>query len=324
MHSHALRWLLVTAAVGYLVPISYGSGFEDDFSTDPFARWSIADGPGEGFGDNSNAQIAYDGTAHELLVHYDSSQLTVRLQRSLEAVLTPDRAFKFSAVLRIDSLIAPPEDFMQVCVALTNSDTTGGVRAGASIQSANTFDNLELAYFPNTSIFGGPFVTLSVQGSPQGAEHAFAHFGFTSNETALPVGEPMEWRGAYTPVDRLVHFRTSSGVQLTQSLDAGGFFDPPGTFSVDTFAITSYFDGADLTPPSVSLLADVAYLHVSWLRCGDADADEDIDLADAAAAQNCFGQTVADRPECDAADFDDDGTVAIPDHASFAAVMTGP
>jgi hypothetical protein len=193
------------------------------------------------------------------------------------------------------------------------------------VESANTFDNIELAYYPNTSPFGGPWVTLTVQGSPQGAAYAFVHFNFVSSETALPVGETLVWRGAYTPADRLVRFRCTGSVELALSIDTtnGGML-PPYTFDVDTFAITSYFDGADQDPGSISLLADTAYTSVSFVLSGNVDQDDDIDLHDFAAAQNCFLDSAPSPPECDPLDFDDDGRVNLDDHASFAIVIGGP
>jgi hypothetical protein len=214
---------------------------------------------------------------------------------------------------------------MQINLALTNSATTGAVRAGPSYDSANTFDNLELAYYPNTSMyFGGPWLTLTVQGSPQGAASAFAHFNFVSAPANLPTGETLMWRGAYTPADRIVRFRCTGGIELALSLDDSAGFLPPQTFAVDMFSITSYLDGADSTPGSISLLADTAYTWVSVRLSGDADQDDDVDLRDFAAAQNCFLGMEPISADCDPLDFDDDGHVDLADHASFVLVMNGP
>ncbi|MCP4590964.1 MAG: hypothetical protein GY842_09480, partial [bacterium] len=61
---------------------------------------------------------------------------------------------------------------------------------------------------------------------------------------------------------------------------------------------------------------------------GDADEDDDVDLADFGAFQACFGLTIAnpDAPgPCFCAfDFDDSGEIDLPDHVALLAALTGP
>lgn len=56
----------------------------------------------------------------------------------------------------------------------------------------------------------------------------------------------------------------------------------------------------------------------------DADGDTDIDLLDAAAAQNCFGSATTALETCAFLDSDNDGTVGELDWQDFAGQMNGP
>ena len=100
---------------------------------------------------------------------------------------------------------------------------------------------------------------------------------------------------------------------------------PAGQFAVDRFSISSYFDGEDFTPETVSLLATVAYGSVEFIALGDGDDDGDVDLVDFGAFQRCFsGHEPPATNECASYDFDGDGDVDIDDYSVFQFVGTGP
>lgn len=68
-------------------------------------------------------------------------------------------------------------------------------------------------------------------------------------------------------------------------------------------------------------------LDAAWSppRRGDGDRDGDLDLADFAALQGCFGRGVgAGQQSCTAMDLTDDDRVDLLDHVMFAGSLTGP
>ena len=330
--SHSVRGR-IGFAIGLIVTVGHGSllragSFVDDFSNDPLLTWQLADGPGDGFGDNENGQLEYQQDDQELIVHYDSSLPTVRLQHDLDRLWTQEDAFAFTATLRFDSIEAPDNDFMQISFALTNSQTTGAQRTGTfPVIDSNTFDNLELAYYPNVSeFFGGPFATLTVQGSSDGSSSAFDHLSFTSVEMELPLGETLTLRGHYNPLTTTLTYRIDGLVEMSVDItERPPFGSPAGQFAVDRFSISSYFDGEDFTPETISLQAMVAYESVEFSALGDGDDDGDVDLVDFGGFQRCFSgpERMATAP-CAFYDFDGDGDVDIDDYSVFQFVGTGP
>lgn len=304
------------------------AGVVEDFSDSPFDSWSIAAGPGGGFSPLPDPFV-HDVKNGVLEVHYDSSQTTTRLQRPLDESWSESDNFVFGAALTFDSIDAPFNDFMQISFALTNSKTTGSVRAGAFLEDANTFDNLELGYFPNDSDFGGFFVTGTAQGSADGAEHSFEHFSSDSVSFPLPIGEPLIFLGTYSASESTLIFRViGDGIDLFIEVDTLGdtFGEPAGLFLVDSLSITSYFDGADFTPESTSVIADVSYDAILATRFGDGDGDGDVDLVDFGILQLCFtgpGVTAMPILECAPFDTDADGDVDLLDFAAFQIAYTG-
>lgn len=70
----------------------------------------------------------------------------------------------------------------------------------------------------------------------------------------------------------------------------------------------------------------VNMVNYTYVR-GDADADDDFDLADFAALQNCFGSpSGSNHPICTTAafDFDGDSSVSEQDFASYVTLFSGP
>jgi len=87
-----------------------------------------------------------------------------------------------------------------------------------------------------------------------------------------------------------------------------------------TTAVLSAFDDLGEKSSEIDAVADVAPDPF-----GDADGDGDIDLADVAAFQACFGWAVDLNPEtCDAADRQPDGWVDLQDSLPFLSRLTGP
>lgn len=330
MSARRLAW--VGWAVGMLAASAWAENnssiWKDDFDTDPFSRWAFDTGPGDGFGDNSYEQFICDLESGELVVDYDSSKPTVRLQRPLGRSFTETHAFTFSATLRFDSIVAPDEDYMQICLALTNDATTGAQRSVPYPEPANTFDNIELDYFPNLSqFFGGPFVTVTVQGSQQNPElDAYQYLSFAAVEHELPTGVELKFSGHYDPRTTTLHFRVNDEVALeTDITEQPQFGNPAERFTVDQFSITTYFDGADYFPQSTSLLATVAYDEAEFAELGDGNEDGQIDFLDFGVLQRCYtgpgGSDLSD--ECVLLDFNGDDDVDLGDFATFEFVRKG-
>ncbi|HEU4403372.1 MAG TPA: hypothetical protein VFT43_14840 [Candidatus Polarisedimenticolia bacterium] len=185
-----------------------------------------------------------DGT---LRVLYDTTLPAGRIATPLDRVLSLDEDFGFGAILTIRSagLHADPDGFSQIAFGLWNAATTGIDRTG---WPSDSFDLVELDYFPNVGPFGGPFLTPSVAGGNVGG-NAFLNFAFASVEKMLPLDEPILCQLRYTAANRLLTLtasRRTRGVEFAPipgtavSVDLSRL-DP--TFLVNVVGIAGYFEG---------------------------------------------------------------------------------
>ena len=204
----------------------------------------------------------HDGT---LRVVYDTLLPTARLSTSLGRVLSLDADFDCGAILTIrsDGYFADPNGFSQVTFGLWSAARTGLVRTSFP---SDTFDLIELDYFPNVTSFGGPFLSPTVFGGNV-ADNAFFNFSFGSSETTLPLDTPLLVEAHYdsalrrldVTVGRHAHaltFETIEGATVSVDLSR---IDP--TFLVDVAGIAGYFEGY----PSIHVAVDYDLLFTGPL-----------------------------------------------------------
>jgi len=199
---------------------------------------------------------------------FDSTHPTTRAVAALGAPYTEADDFVFGAVLSIrpTGFEADPFGFHPITFSLINSQTTGFNRTGnLSDFRSDTFDTLDVAYFPQVSpFFGGPFLSPTVFGSAV-SDDAFADFAFGSTAFELLPGATYVVTAEHHAADR-------SLVVTVYGLGAGGrpIAIPGGqsaadlsnltAFRVDSIAITAYEDGFNVfTQSGRSVRADIDY-----------------------------------------------------------------
>lgn len=246
-----------------------------DFSSDPTqlhanAPVFVVRGPGA-------AQFVYEPTSRarfsgdvkgSLAVTYDSLAPTSRFFATFPGGFTQDDDFVFGAVITIrpDGFAADPFGFHPIAFSLFNAATTGDDRTGdLSDFSADTFDTVELSYFPNVSpLFGGPFLSPDVFGA-QVAPDAFASFAFSSVALALQPGSTylieLEHSASARALTAQVSLVRPDGTAI--ALPGGHVIvdlSSIGGFLVDSLGISAYHDGFNVFSMSGrSLLATVDY-----------------------------------------------------------------
>jgi hypothetical protein len=267
---------LLFGLTGSSVAIEVG----DNFASNPLdsgSPWSF------GVGSNTNSQFSYSSAG--LGVHIDTRLPTARFDLPLGLTLDDTSNFTFSARFSFHVTTASPDQFAQFAFGLTNQATTLGDRTGspANPNGYNTYNTVELDYFPNVStLFGGPTLSQAVFGGNPGGNATnnfsgnFDSSTVLSNHapgvTALPQDMLLEAQLAYEAAGRTITlsmYQVGAGDVLTL-LDTGvtplDIDDPPwngnydifNPFVVDTLSIMAYQDGYTSTnDPSV--LADVTY-----------------------------------------------------------------
>lgn len=227
-----------------------------DFSRDPLDGSGhlpvfSTRGPADAFVHDPGAAPRFAGDRRgSLAVTYDSTRPTARIFAPLERPLTAGDDFVLGAVLTIRTgMEADPFGFHPVAFGLFNGSTTGDDRTGDLDDfRADTFDTLEMAYFPNVSpLFGGPWLSAAGFGAPQG-DDAFLDFAFGSVAAAVQPGT--------TCLVMLRHdaqARTLT-LDLWEAGEGGRWIARPGArvtadlsgldgFLVDTLGIAAYHDG---------------------------------------------------------------------------------
>ena len=203
-----------------------------------------------------------------LAVTYDSLAPTTRLYANVPGGFTQDDDFVFGAVLTIrsDGFAPDPFGFHPIAFSLFNASTTGDDRTGDLTNFASdTFDTVEMAYFPNVSpLFGGPFFSPDVFGA-QVAPDAFADFTFASVPFALQTDVTyliqLEHSASARTLTAQVYAVHPDGAAVALPggrtvVDLGSI----GGFLVDSLGISAYHDGFNVFSSSGrSLLATVDY-----------------------------------------------------------------
>lgn len=251
----------------------------EDFSTDPFTRWSF------GIGNNSNNQFiwntnspaAYTGDAvGSLGVHFDSSLPSTRLQLPLGFTLTDTNNFSVSTRFSFNITSAPADNYLQIAFGLVNSTLTGGDRTGSLSTTADTFHTVEFNYFPQTSSWSGRTLTPAVMGAQKGGADAFGNFAAlfgpasdlgdnTTGITELPANVTLQATLDYAALTKILTLTmhqinpdgslTLLNTELTPlNLVAAGY-DTNFSFQVDSLGIMAYYDA--WANPSPSLVADM-------------------------------------------------------------------
>lgn len=249
--------------------------FHADFRKDP-ARAGFAV---EGADDGRFAWVR----GRDLRVRLDSNDPAARLAAPLGVTLDETTSFRVAADLVLMGIDASPDDFFQISFGLTRAGVTGLNRTGTSlpappffVDDADTFDSIELDYYPNVTFFGGPFLQPTAFGPARGS--AFSNFAANFGPSAdlgdngpgeireLPQGVPLRIVMEHDACARALATRVidvSSGDELATGLLPLDLSFLDGGFTVDTFAIHAYQDLADFDPSTTSLRADVAFLGAS-------------------------------------------------------------
>jgi hypothetical protein len=195
-------------------------------------------------GEPSHFPGDHDGTFR---VVYDTLLPTARLSTPLGQVLSLDADFDFGAILTIrsDGYFADPNGFSQIAFGLWNAARTGLLRTSFP---SDSFDLVEIDYFPNVTSFGGPFLSPTVFGGNV-ADNAFFNFSFGSTGVTLPLDTPLlveaHYDAALRRLDvtvsrhaRALAFETIEGAGVSVDLSR---IDP--TFHVNVAGIAGYFEG---------------------------------------------------------------------------------
>lgn len=207
-------------------------------------------------------------TRGSLRTTYDSTAPTSRFFSTFPGGFTQDDDFVLGAVLTIrpEGFAADPFGFHPISFSLFNASTTGDDRTGdPSDFAADTFDTLELSYFPNESpFFGGPFLSFDVFGQ-QVAPDAFASFTFATVPVELEPGitylVEMEHSALARTLTCQVSRIRSDGAAIPQPggpvvVDLSGL----SGFLVDSLGVSAYHDGFNIFSSSGrSLYAVVDY-----------------------------------------------------------------
>jgi hypothetical protein len=214
-----------------------------------------------------------------LVTTLDSNAPGSRLLAPLPFQLDGATSFVIEVDLALDDVEASPDDFFQVSLGLVNAATTGLNRTGTSlpappffVDDADCHDMVEIAYFPNVTSFGGPFLQPAVFGGDVGSPFAnfAANFGSSSDLgdngpgeiTELPQGVPLRVRAVHDAcaqrlVTRVYGRDGGREVELATGLlpvDLA-FVNATATFVVDAFAVNAFSDLADFDPSTRSLSA---------------------------------------------------------------------
>jgi len=196
---------------------------------------------------------------------YDTTLPTARLSTPIGQSFSTDADFDFGAILTIRSegFFADPNGFSQIAFGLWNRATTGLNRTSFP---SDSFDLVEFDYFPNVTVFGGPFVTPSVFGGNV-AGNAFFNFAFASAATALPLDMPLLVQVHHDSAARRLNVRVSHHLQAlkferiadaTVNVDLSRIHP---TFLLDAAGIAGYFEGF----PSIHAVVDYDLLYVGPL-----------------------------------------------------------
>jgi len=226
---------------------------------------------------------------------YDSTLPSSRLSIPLQRSLTGADTFALEVEFEMLAVDGGPDDFMQLAFGLVNSATTGLNRTGTSvpppiyfIDDSDTYDQIEFAYFPNETFFGGPFLQPAVFGAEVGSpfDNFAASFGPSADLGDNGPDQLSAWPVGRRVLVRLVHdacaetlttrvFDAASGDELDFGLEPVdlSFLNATGTFTVDSFAISLHEDAADFDPSSRSLFADLRF-HSAGLEQADAASAE--------------------------------------------------
>ncbi len=239
------------------------SAFEDNFSTNPLEEssgWSLV-----------GSADAFEWTPGTLTVNYNSQSPSSRLITPLGATVTGADSFRLGATCTILSEnYVPQPDRMSpiISFALVNSLTTGTNRSGSITTAADVFDNVEMTYFPSTSIdYGGPYLSPTVFGSDDGTHNVWANFApWSSQEIELLPDTPLSFALDYSANSRTITWsvrEVGSGYIFQNGLvDLSGMAT---LFEVDSFAISMYNDGWSALPAPPSVVATVEFTEVSFI-----------------------------------------------------------
>ena len=299
--------ILVGCLVAFTPAISANTiAFTESLDSNPFSpggNFGVSNAPG--LAPDTYNQFTWDGSTApkytgdstgSLKVVYDSTKPAVRLERALPTTVGIDQDFSFGTrmTVRSNGLVAPDTDYFEMTFGLAGHAATGGDRTGSMTTSADVYNQVEFAYFPNLAFWGGPTLQVNAFGAQIPGKTPFNNYAspdFNEGDLggngagqikSLPLNTPLDVDISYkasTQIATLKVSRVESNGSLTQlmlsdtgvidiDLSGAGFqsgsfssnnFDKTHPFSLDTLVVSSYFDSWASIPGSPSLYANVEY-----------------------------------------------------------------
>jgi hypothetical protein len=209
-----------------------------------------------------------------LTARYLATAEPARLGYRLPTPITEQDPFTLYALvtLRAERFGADPFGFFQISWGVWNSITTGWERTGtASNFASDTFDLLELDYFPNESpFFGGPFLGPTLLAAADRANPsfgplgAFANSAFASTMVRLPFESPLLVALDHDPQRMTLGVRVwrlspdGTPIEWEQARSEAPLSSlSRASFSFDRFGLTLWRDGFSTSTPSLD--ADVRF-----------------------------------------------------------------
>ena len=288
------------------------AAFHADFRRDPSKQGFTV----QGADDDRFAWLR----GRRLAVALDSNADGSRLLAPLGLELDGSAPFHLEVDFELGSVTASPDDFFQIAFGLCSSVTTGLNRTGTSlprppffVDDSDVFDSIEFDYYPNVTIFGGPFLQPTVFGAATGS--AFGNFAANFGPSAdlsdngpgeiteLPLGRRLRAVMDYDAcarrlVTRVLDVSGRAPVELEtglQPLDLSVLL-ATGAFRVDSFAVHASRDLADFDPSTPSLLAQLDVFEVT-VRVPDAPSARLVPKALNAGARAPVRVMIDDVPE---------------------------
>lgn len=262
----------------------------ENFATDPVTggRATVSGNAGRFIYNSGNMTAAYD-----------SQLATTKMVWSLGQTLTQNNSFSFDTRFKINSMVADPNQYMEMSFGLIHSSATGWDRPGGGTgpRSDLAWDVVTFDYFPNNTFFGPPSLVPTEINSDDGSTGYYSSLNSTFGQPTylptggLPVGSYLNTSVSYDASTRLlklslfddslqplniINSNTTNTVQFNLPVGANFAVDSYGillwqdTYNTTSSSFTSNVDFTNIsvntTVPEPSTLLGLALLMPAVLR----------------------------------------------------------